>query len=521
VGGTVSGLTGTVVLRINGGNNLSLSADGPFTFGVPLADGSPYSVTVLTQPAGQGCSVSNGSGTLAGANVTNVSVSCAANTFAVGGTVSGLAGTLVLLNNGANNLTVTANGSFTFSATLLGGSPYNVTVLTQPAGQICTVSNAAGTVNGNITNVTVACAARAFNVGGNVSGLTGVVVLRLNGGNNLSVSANGLFVFGVQLAGGSAYSVTVFTQPLGQSCSIVNGSGTIAGANVTNVGISCAANTFTVGGTIAGLSGSVVLQNNGANNLTIAASGGFTFTTALANSSVYNVTVRTQPASQTCTVSNGTGTVTGANVTSVGVACSNNPPGSSYTTTFTGTETPISENGAWQHNGGAWTVVAKANGFAHGTQTGNGNYDDSYAYLSGFPANQSASATIVLNTNATDANTREAELLLRWSDSTNSATGYEINLHYLGAYVQIVRWNGAFGDFTLIGGVTNLSKPKTGDVMTATIVGNVITVFYNGTQIAQATDSTYATGNPGMGFFIRAPAANTDFGFSSFTASGL
>jgi hypothetical protein len=162
------------------------------------------------------------------------------------------------------------------------------------------------------------------------------------------------------------------------------------------------------------------------------------------------------------------------------------------------------------------------NGFAHGTQTGIKDYDDSYAYLPGFPANQSASATIVLNTTATDANTREAELLLHWSDSAHSATGYEINLQYMGAYVQIVRWNGAFGDFTMIGGVTNLpNKPKTGDVFKATIVGNVITVFYNGTQIAQATDSTYATGNPGMGFFIRAPAANTDFGFSSFTATGL
>jgi hypothetical protein len=49
----------------------------------------------------------------------------------------------------------------------------------------------------------------------------------------------------------------------------------------------------------------------------------------------------------------------------------------------------------------------------------------------------------------------------------------------------------------------------------------VITVFYNGVQIMQTTDSTYSAGNPGMGFFIRSPAHNTDFGFSSFTASGL
>ena len=525
VGGNVSGLTGTVVLQVNGGGNLSLSASGPFTFGAPLADGSGYSVTVLTQPAGQSCSVASGTGTIAGANVTNVSVSCAANAFTVGGTVSGLTGTLVLQNNLTNNFSTAVNGSFAFSSALGNGSAYSVTVATQPAGQVCTVSSGAGTISGaNVTNVAVTCAARTFSVSGSVSGLAGTAVLRLNGGNNLNVTTNGVFVFGVQLADHSSYSVTVFTQPLGQSCSVTNGTGTIAGANVSNVSVSCAANTFTVGGTVSGLSGTVVLKNNGGNNLSISANGGFSFSTALANGSAYNVTVGTQPAGQTCTVSNGTGTVSGANVTGVGVACSANPPGSSFTTNFTGTESPISENGAWQHNGVDWTTVAKVNGFAHGTQTGNGpngGYDDSYAYLSGFPANQSAQATIVLNTNSTDLNTREAELLLRWSDSAHSATGYEINLHYLGAYVQIVRWNGPFGDFTLIGGVTNITKPKTGDVIKATIVGNVITVFYNGTQIAQATDSTYATGNPGMGFFIRAPAANTDFGFSSFTATGL
>lgn len=193
-----------------------------------------------------------------------------------------------------------------------------------------------------------------------------------------------------------------------------------------------------------------------------------------------------------------------------------------FTTSFAGgAETPISEGGAWRHTGLDWTAVAKTSGFVHGTQTGSGRYDDSYAHLSGFPANHSASATISLNPAASGAPGREVELLLRWSDLAHSATGYECNLHYQGAYAQIVRWNGALGDFTVIGGASSPPKPKTGDVMTATIVGNVITVYYNGTQIMQATDSTYTTGNPGMGFFIGAGAANDDFGFSSFTAAGI
>ena len=61
--------------------------------------------------------MANGSGT-ANANVTNVQVACSnfTMTYTIGGTVSGLTGTgLVLQDNGGNNLTVSANGSFKFT----------------------------------------------------------------------------------------------------------------------------------------------------------------------------------------------------------------------------------------------------------------------------------------------------------------------------------------------------------------------------------------------------------------------
>ena len=79
IGGTVSGLSGTVVLQDNGGDDLSVSASGPFTFGTALTSGSAYSVTVKTNPAGQTCSVANGSGTVGSAGVTNVAVTCTTN----------------------------------------------------------------------------------------------------------------------------------------------------------------------------------------------------------------------------------------------------------------------------------------------------------------------------------------------------------------------------------------------------------------------------------------------------------
>lgn len=80
------------------------------------------------------------------------------NTFTVGGTVSGLSGTVILLNNGGDADTITSNGAFTFPTPVAEGNPYNVTVQTQPAIQTCFVSNGSGTMGGsNITNVSVHC----------------------------------------------------------------------------------------------------------------------------------------------------------------------------------------------------------------------------------------------------------------------------------------------------------------------------------------------------------------------------
>lgn len=78
IGGTVSGLIGTgLVLQNNAGDDLMISANGPFTFATALEDGSSYVVTVLSQATDQTCSVTNGSGVLAGADVTNVEITCA------------------------------------------------------------------------------------------------------------------------------------------------------------------------------------------------------------------------------------------------------------------------------------------------------------------------------------------------------------------------------------------------------------------------------------------------------------
>lgn len=76
VGGVVSGLTGTLILQDNSGDDLTLTSNDAFTFATSLADGSTYAVTIKTQPTGLSCALSNGSGTLKAQNVTNVTIVC-------------------------------------------------------------------------------------------------------------------------------------------------------------------------------------------------------------------------------------------------------------------------------------------------------------------------------------------------------------------------------------------------------------------------------------------------------------
>lgn len=77
IGGTLSGITsGKLVLQNNAGDDLTLTADGKFSFATPIKEGSAYAVTVRTQPLWQFCTVSNGSGSAA-AVVAGVTVTCA------------------------------------------------------------------------------------------------------------------------------------------------------------------------------------------------------------------------------------------------------------------------------------------------------------------------------------------------------------------------------------------------------------------------------------------------------------
>jgi hypothetical protein len=97
--------------------------------------------------------------------------------------------------------------------------------------------------------------------------------------------------------------------------------------------------TYTIGGTVSGLTGAgLVLQDNGADDLDVTTNGSFVFAAPVADGSVYVVTVRTQPAGQTCTVNNGAGIVSGASPSNISVVCGAGG-GTSSITGYTGTIT--------------------------------------------------------------------------------------------------------------------------------------------------------------------------------------
>ena len=555
VGGQISGLTGgSVVLQDNGGDSLTVNANGSFAFATPVASGAAYAVTVLTQPSvpAQTCTVTMGTdtGTVADANVTSVRVTCILNGFTVGGTVTGLSGSgLVLQDNGGDNLTVTASGTFVFATPVPSGGAYAVTVLTQPSSpsQTCTLTTGTGTGTvgaANVTSVAIACTTNTYTIGATVTGLTGTgLVLQDNGGDNLTVTANGTVVFATSVDSGSAFAVTVLTQPAGptQTCTVSGGSGTVGAGNVTSVTVNCAINTYTIGGTVSGLSGTgLVLQDNGGDNLTINANGTFAFATPVASGGTYAATLFAQPAtpSQTCVVANGAGSVVSSNITSLTVTCTTN----SYT--VGGTVSGLVGKGLVLQDNGGDSVSVSANGtFTFATPVLSGT---TYAVTASAQPTGPSQTCVVTNGSATMGGGNVTGVTVTCTTNTYAIGGTVSGLVGAGLVLQdnlgdnlTVTANGTFTFATKVasGGtyaVTTFQNPTTpsqtcavttgsGSVTNAAITTVTVTCTTNkytvGGTLAglSAVDSIVLQDNLGDNLTLK---ANGAFTFATSVASG-
>ena len=196
------------------------------------------------------------------------------------------------------------------------------------------------------------------------------------------------------------------------------------------------------------------------------------------------------------------------------------PPVNTYTTNFPLTENPMSEGGRWMEGktvGIDWGNISTTPGLAIGT-AGPKRFADATALLTGTWGPTQTAEAVVFKKSV--FHYPEVSLRLRSAMSAHNCSGYEISNSLKSddtAYLIIVRWNGPLADFTYL--VQDHGKQygvTTGDVVKATIVGNVITAYKNGVQLAQVKDNTYPEGNPGMGFN---EGKNGDYGMTRFTAT--
>lgn len=184
----------------------------------------------------------------------------------------------------------------------------------------------ASTISGT-TSSTIYIVHTIHTIGGTVSGVTAGGLVLLNSGTQLTVdSGSKSFTFPTRVTAGTPYAVTVQSSPPGLTCNVANGSGTVGGTNVTNIVVTCSSNSsgnsYTVRGTISGLSANGLVLTDGTDKLPVSSGASeFTMPTALTSGSSFTLSVATQPIGMNCSVTNGTGTVSAATVTSVQVSC--------------------------------------------------------------------------------------------------------------------------------------------------------------------------------------------------------
>jgi hypothetical protein len=165
--------------------------------------------------------------------------------FTIAGTVTGLSGNgLVLQDERGDDISITSDGAFVFATPIAYGARYDVTVSQQPIdpSQGCTVANGSGTALADVGDVQITCMTASFAIGGTIVGLdsAGLVLHDGSTGEDLPVpSSSTTFSFIMPVASGAGYEIHVGTQPMGQTCSVANGSGTVIGSNISDVAVTC------------------------------------------------------------------------------------------------------------------------------------------------------------------------------------------------------------------------------------------------------------------------------------------
>jgi hypothetical protein len=129
----------------------------------------------------------------------------------------------------------------------------------------------------------------------------------------------------VLLEEGVSYNVVVTQQPVGQQCSVINGSGTINAADIADIVVTCENIEYTIMGNVSGLVNELVLSVEGGGNLTIATNGAFDSERSYIHQDTYSISIEIQPTGQTCVLIYGSGAINAADIADIVVTCENTP----------------------------------------------------------------------------------------------------------------------------------------------------------------------------------------------------
>lgn len=157
------------------------------------------------------------------------------------GNITGLTDPGLTLTNGISTIVIgIGTTTFTFPSRVAIGASYVVQPTTLPANQVCTVTNGSGVATGSdVNNILVTCVP-SHALGGTITGLTTSGLVLVNGSNTFSPAAGAQsFTFPNTVGQGFAYGVTVLTQPLPRSCTVVNGAGTMGVADINGIQVNC------------------------------------------------------------------------------------------------------------------------------------------------------------------------------------------------------------------------------------------------------------------------------------------
>lgn len=253
ISGSITNLLGSgLVMQLNGGRDITPGPNNTQFFFVNVPKKTNYNIAVLTQPTNpwQTCVVANGSGT-ATADNESASLACTTNRYSVRGAITGLSSTGLSLRLNGGAAQAIAAGSTTFAfADVASGTAVSVTIASQPTGQTCAINGGDGRVGGvDLTTASITCGAAGFLLGGDYvfGGSTGLPTFRLNGGAAVSFGPGvdqppfPTFTFPTTLQTGNTWTVVIASQPTnpGATCTLLNGKGRMASANVTSLQIQC------------------------------------------------------------------------------------------------------------------------------------------------------------------------------------------------------------------------------------------------------------------------------------------